>query len=248
MSEPEMTPPQPPAERVPYWGYQDLALFIALAAPSLLLAFVLVQGVSLVTGYRPAGRAAPLLAGQFLGYALWFLSLYGLLKLRYDRPFWSSLGWVTPRRGLLVSVVAGPALALLVATLGVLLKTPEIQMPIKNLLSDRSSIVLVGLFAVTLGPLCEELAFRGFLLPLVARSLGPVAGVLISALPFAILHGPQYSWSWRHVVLITLAGSAFGWMRLHSRSTLTATLMHAGYNLTFFAAYVLQGKDLPTQW
>jgi hypothetical protein len=145
-------------------------------------------------------------------------------------------------------VIGGPALALLVASLGVVLQTPEIQMPIKDLFTDRFSIALVAVFATTLGPLCEELAFRGFLLPLVARSLGPAAGVLIAALPFAILHGPQYSWSWRHILLIALAGMVFGWMRLRSRSTLAATLMHAGYNFTFFSAYLFQAKDLPATW
>jgi hypothetical protein len=241
--EPSATP-----ERYPFWGYQDLTLFAALALPSLLLAFGLVQAVVLVSGARPAGKAGPLLAGQFLGYGFLFLSLYGLLKLRYNRPFWSSLGWVRPRAGLWTSVIGGPVVALLVASLGVVLQTPEIQMPIKDLFTDRFSIALVAVFATTLGPLCEELAFRGFLLPLVARSLGRVAGVLIAALPFAILHGPQYSWSWRHILLVALAGVAFGCMRLWSRSTLAATLMHAGYNLTFFSAYLFQGKDLPTRW
>jgi membrane protease YdiL (CAAX protease family) len=240
--------PSAPPERYPFWGYQDLALFAGLAAPSLVLAFGLVQAVLLVSGYSPAGRAAPLLAGQFLGYSFLFLSLYGLLKLRYDRPFWSSLGWVRPQAGLWTGVIGGPVLALLVAALGGVLETPEIQMPIKDLFTDRFSILLLAIFATTLGPLCEELAFRGFLLPLVVRSLGPAAGLLIAALPFAILHGPQYSWSWRHILLITLAGMAFGWMRLRSRSTLAATLMHAGYNLTFFSAYLFQGKDLPTRW
>jgi hypothetical protein len=145
-------------------------------------------------------------------------------------------------------VIGGPVLALLVAALGVALKTPEIQMPIRDLLTDRFSILLVGIFASTLGPVCEELAFRGFLLPLVARSLGPFAATLIAALPFAVLHGPQYSWSWQHVLLIALAGMAFGWMRLRSRSTLAATLMHAGYNFTFFSAYLFQAKDLPIAW
>jgi membrane protease YdiL (CAAX protease family) len=248
MSEPAQALPSAPVERVPFWDYKDLALFTALAVPSLGVAFLLVQAVFLMTGYRPEGKAVPVLAGQFLGYTFWFLSLYGLLKLRYDRPFWKSLGWVAPGRALWPSLVCGPVVALSVGALGVALRTPEIEMPIKELLSDPASIALVGVFAVTLGPMCEELAFRGFLLPLVARSLGPAMGVVISALPFAILHGPQYSWSWRHVLLITLASCAFGWMRLRSGSTLAAALMHAGYNLTFFSAYVLQGKDTPTRW
>ncbi|MDP2996810.1 MAG: type II CAAX endopeptidase family protein [Bryobacterales bacterium] len=244
---PDAAPSAPPA-RYPFWGYQDLALFAGLAVPSLLLAFGLVQAVILVSGLHPAGKAGPLMAGQFLGYGFLFLSLYGLLKLRYGRPFWASLGWVRPRAGLWTSVFGGPVLALLVAVLGLALQTPEMEMPIKDLLTDRFSITLVALFATTLGPLCEELAFRGFLLPLVSRSLGRAVGVLIAAMPFAILHAPQYSWSWRHILLIALAGTVFGWMRLWSRSTIAATLMHAGYNLTFFSAYLFQGKDLPTKW
>jgi hypothetical protein len=236
------------AEREPFWGYQDLALFAALAVPALLLSFFLVQAAILVTGHPPESKAAPLLAAQFLGYGFWFLALWGLLKLRYDRPFWASLGWTRPRTELSLLVLGGPLLALLVASLGVALRTPEINMPIRELLTDRRSILLVGFFATTLGPLCEELAFRGFLLPLVARSLGRLAGVVIAALPFAVLHGPQYAWSWRHILLITLAGAAFGWVRLHSHSTLAAAVVHAGYNLTFFSAYVFQGKDFPTQW
>ncbi|MEK7753469.1 MAG: type II CAAX endopeptidase family protein [Acidobacteriota bacterium] len=246
-SMPGPEPSAPPA-RYPFWGYQDLALFASLAVPSLLLAFGLVQAVILISGVRPEGKAVPLLAGQFLGYGFMFLSLYGLLKLRYGRPFWASLGWVRPRAGLWTSVFGGPVLALLVAVLGLALQTPEMEMPIKDLLTDRFSITLVAVFATTLGPLCEELAFRGFLLPLVSRSLGRAAGVLIAAMPFAILHAPQYSWSWRHILLIALAGTVFGWMRLWSRSTIAATLMHAGYNLTFFSAYLFQGKDLPTKW
>jgi membrane protease YdiL (CAAX protease family) len=113
-------------------------------------------------------------------------------------------------------------------------------MPLMDLLRDRVSLILVGAVAVTLGPLCEELAFRGFLLPLLIRSLSALPGILITALLFASLHGPEYAWSWRHLLLITLAGVAFGWMRYRSGSTATATVMHAAYNLTFFVGMVAQ--------
>jgi hypothetical protein len=240
-----MSQPQP---RDPFWGYQDLALFAGLAVPSLLFSYLLVLGVVRIAGFHPQTKAPTLLAAQFLAYGLWFLTLWGLLKLRYHRPFWASLGWTRPRSGLWWCVVAGPALALSVAAVGVALRTPEIDMPMRDLLADRMSVLLVGLFATTLGPLCEELAFRGFLLPLVARSLGRTAGVIVAALPFALGHGPQYGWSWRHVLLVALAGVAFGWVRLLSRSTLAAAVVHAGYNLTFFSGYLFLGKDLPARW
>ena len=107
-------------------------------------------------------------------------------------------------------------------------------MPLTELLRERASLVWVGCFAITLGPLWEELAFRGFLMPLLVRSLTVAPAILLTALLFAGLHGPEYAWSWKHLALITVAGTAFGWMRHHASSTAAATVMHAGYNLVFF--------------
>jgi membrane protease YdiL (CAAX protease family) len=226
----------------PFWSYQDLVVLAGLAMPILVVSALLVRLIAIPAPDAFASPAVGVLAVQFLGYGLWFLCLYGLLRLRYGRPFWRSLAWVRPRAGVLslVVVVAGPLLALGVVFFGVALRTPEIEMPMKELLRDRLSVVLVGVFATTLGPVCEELAFRGFLLPLLARSFGAAAGVLLSAAAFSALHGPQYAWSWRHLILITLAGAAFGWVRLRTGSTAAATMMHATYNLTFFTAYVTQ--------
>ena len=59
---------------------------------------------------------------------------------------------------------------------------------------------------------------------------------------FALLHGPQYAWSWRHVLLIAVAGSAFGWWRVTHGSTGASALMHAGYNAVLVAGYLI-GRD-----
>lgn len=239
-------PPEAEPEEHPFWNYQDLLLFAALSIPSLLFGFLLVLGFFLASGWRPEAKAALLLPAQFLGYAFWFFALYMLLKMRYGRPFWQSLAWVMPPRDrhMWLSLFAGPLVALAIAVLGALLRTPEIDMPIREYLNDRLSIAMLFLFATTLGPLCEELAFRGFFLPLVMRSLGPVAGVFVAALPFALLHGPQYGWSGRHVLLILLAGAAFGWTRYRTGSTAAAAVMHASYNLTFFTGFLVQGKHI----
>jgi len=98
---------------------------------------------------------------------------------------------------------------------------------------------------VTLGPVCEELAFRGFLQPLLVRSLGPVGGVLAAAVPFGLLHIPEYGNSWRHGVVITLAGAAFGCVRQATGSTKASTVMHASYNFLFFFVLISQGRNLP---
>jgi membrane protease YdiL (CAAX protease family) len=82
----------------------------------------------------------------------------------------------------------------------------------------------------------EELIFRGFLQPLLVRSLGAVPGILAAAVPFGLLHFSEYGNSWRHAVLISGAGAAFGWMRHATGSTKASTLMHAAYNALFFAS------------
>ncbi len=42
------------------------------------------------------------------------------------------------------------------------------------------------------------------------------------------------------LVIIFFAGAAFGWMRHRTGSTAAAALMHAGYNLVFFAGLLAQ--------
>ena len=241
---------QAPAGEFPFWGYGDLGLMFALAlvagvaVQELRVAELLARGALRHLPGEGNTQAGIALTSQFLAFGIWFTCMWGLFRLRYRRPFWQSLAWVKPPRPLLLYAVYGPALALAVALLGAAMQTPEIEMPMKEMLRDRASLVLVGLFATTLGPLCEELAFRGFVLPLLARSFGPVMGIVTTSLVFALLHGPQYAWSWRHVLLITLAAAAFGLVRLRAGSTLAATVMHATYNLTFFLAYLAQWEDM----
>lgn len=233
----------PPPEKYPFWTYLDFGMFVVLAVPSFAVSALLVMLVFWIL-HAPAGhsRVVGILALQFAGYAFWFTSLYALLKLRYERPFWRSLAWNKPIQGWVRSAILGILLAFTVGVMGTLIRAPNIEMPIKDLLRDRLSITLVAVFGVTLGPLCEELAFRGFLLPLLVRSLGVAWGIILTALPFALLHGSEYAWSWRHLLLILVAGAAFGWMRYRSGSTAAAALMHATYNLTFFIGFLSQNK------
>ncbi len=41
-------------------------------------------------------------------------------------------------------------------------------------------MILFAIFVVILGPVCEELAFRGFLMPLLMRSFGPAIGIVLT--------------------------------------------------------------------
>jgi uncharacterized protein len=231
-----------------FWSYRDLAIFLGLAPPCLVGGSLITKVAVVALFVSTPNKALELLPGQFLGYAMLFAALAALLRIEYGRPFWRSLGWRWPRLPFPATIAAGTALAFTIAVIGALLKAPEVPGPMKELLNDPMSLIVVAIFGVTVGPLCEELAFRGFMQPLFVRSLGAAPGILLSGLAFGLLHLPQYGFSWQHGILITLAGSAFAWMRWLSGSTAASTIMHSAYNLTLFLGFYAGGSKIPHSW
>lgn len=235
--------PEPLHESEVSWGYQDLLLFTFLGLMSVLASQVLMH---LIAGafHADAKSGAVLIPSQLLLYACLFLILFALIKLQYGRGFWSSLAWrdslIAPIPAFLLGLITSFAIQLV----GLLLHTPDADTPIKKLLSNRTGVLEFGILAVTIGPLCEELVFRGFIQPVLVRSTGRVIGILVTASLFGALHLAQNSFIWQMGVLITLAGIAFGWMRQWTGSTKASTWMHAGFNSTVFL-YFLQNPKLP---
>ncbi len=233
-------PEELPEEREPFWGYFELALFVALAIPCMfaggMLALTIVRIAVGVLHLHARIPALEPLAEQLGGDVFLFAVLGLILRVQYEKPFWRSLGWLTPPIPALWVVISGLACALSVALLGSLIHVPTTTNPMLELLKDRTSAILMAVFGVTIAPLTEELVFRGFLQPLLVRSLGAVPGILLAAIPFGMLHYHEYGNSWRHAVLIGLAGAAFGWMRHRTGSTQASTLMHASYNGLIFLA------------
>jgi hypothetical protein len=213
-----------------------------MALPSMLLGLAGVKFVEMILRLHPKIRVAELLPAQFLGYVLLFGALATLFHIQYGRPFWRSLAWVPFRLPVHWVTASGLGMAFAVVIVGAVIQTPTKANPMTELLQDRTSIALLAIFGITLGPLCEELAFRGLLQPLLVRSLGAIPGIAISAAAFGLLHFQEYGNSWRHALLITLAGAGFGWMRHVTGSTKSSTIMHASYNALFFVALFGQGK------
>jgi membrane protease YdiL (CAAX protease family) len=223
----------PEPREYPFWTYEDLGLFVGSVIPVFLLALGIVRVIPM-----PKGAVGAMLY-QSLIYALLLAVLYVVVAWRYARPFWRSLRWTTFRLPFLCAA-GGPALAIASSTLGVILKAPPIPSPIEDLISDRRSLFVMMLFLTVFGPVFEELVFRGFLFPLLARSVGPWPGILLAAAPFALVHGSQYHWSWQHLTVVGLAGAVFGFVRYKSGSTAAATLVHTGYNATLFIGFLVQ--------
>jgi len=226
----------PPLERYPFWDYSDILIFIGLALPSLLAAELLVKGFLALFHFRPSVTVVELLPAQFIGYVFLFGGLWGIFRLKYDRPFWRSLAWRGMRVPFSLVIVCGFMAALGVSVASALIHTPDTNNPMTELMEGRAALIIMAVFGVTLGPLFEELAFRGFLQPLLVRSVGALGGVLLAAVPFGLLHYHEYGNSWRHALVISLAGASFGAMKETTGSTRASTLMHAAYNAFFFVA------------
>ena len=245
-----MTPAAPSRGRepAPFWQLRDVGVFIGLAIPCFIAGALAMKGIAWAAGVEAKRRALSLIPGQFLGYLLLFLVLGYLFRVAYGQPFWPSLRWVRPLIPAATAAALGCLLALGLALLGAALRIPDTQTPMKDLLVDRTSLLVVLAFGVTLGPLCEELAFRGVIQPVLVRLLGPLPGIMLQALAFGALHIPQYGNSWKHGLLISLAGAAFGLMRHFSTSTAASTWMHCAYNMTLFAGFLAGGKEIPRNW
>lgn len=79
--------------------------------------------------------------------------------------------------------------------------------------------------AALLAPVCEEIAFRGYLQRTVALRRGPAAGLAASTIFFALLHLDPV-----RLPALLLQGLLFGWLALRSGNTWTAVAAHAVNN------------------
>jgi membrane protease YdiL (CAAX protease family) len=99
---------------------------------------------------------------------------------------------------------------------------------------------LVSLSAIALVPaICEELLFRGAVLPSLDRWLGLMPAVFGSALLFGLIHLDQSAGQLTlyRVPFAFTVGLALALLRARTRSLLPSTLAHATLNaITFFAA------------
>lgn len=221
------------------WGYQDLLIFVFLSLISILGCQVLMTVAARVFHADPKSGAV-LFPLQLLLYACLLTVLFALIKLQYGRRFWPALAWSDSQVGPGAAFLIGLAFAFAIGITAKLLHLPDADTPIKRLLSHRGTMLQFAILGTTLGPLCEELVFRGFIQPVLVRSVGNVIGILITASIFGLLHLAQNAFIWQAGLLIAAAGIAFGWMRELTGSTKASTWMHAGYNSTFFLSLFAQ--------
>jgi membrane protease YdiL (CAAX protease family) len=225
----------------PFWGFAEVLLIAALFIPAVFAGGFAVQEASPYLHIDPK-LGFPLLMAEFIGYGIVFIALR-VLFARYGRPLFESLGWVPQPFRPLHLVVLGVVLAIVVVILGNFMGLPNVETPFDKLLNDALSRIAIALFGVTLGPVIEELLFRGFLQPVLVDSFGVLPGILATSVVFGAMHLMQNAFVWQSGVLIAVVGFVLGVVRHVSGSTRASAITHVSYNaLPFFVLLVSGSK------
>lgn len=136
--------------------------------------------------------------------------------------------------------------------------------PIDQTFHMPGAIWLLFGFGVTLAPLLEEIAYRGFLLPSLCTAydwmgeqvmgLPPrtdasgrarwslaamVSAAVLTSIPFALMHGEQTAYSFGPFLLLFAISLVLCWIRLATGSLAASVLVHSSYNLLLFAMMFL---------
>ena len=101
---------------------------------------------------------------------------------------------------------------------------------------------LLSMGAIAVAPaVCEELLFRGIVLPSLLRPLGPAAAVLFSSVLFGVIHLDRTgsSLSLYRVPFAFVVGAGLGALRVRTGSLVSPVLAHALLNAITFAVVPL---------
>jgi membrane protease YdiL (CAAX protease family) len=198
------------------------------------------------------------------------VSTYGLsLGLAYitfptfwQRPFLVGMEW---NAAAVKGWMLGLGLVLGFAAQGVDLFLPHPKdLPIEAYFRDPKAIWVLAFFGVVMGPLFEEVVFRGFLLPGIAiavdylniprsadrqesyenllawragegySSMALGLASIVTTALFVAIHGPQLAWTPSALGLLAVVSLVLCAVRLRTRSVAASAVVHACYNLSVF--------------
>src|SRR5580704_2082297 len=254
--------PELPEDLRAPWDWIDLLIFAFLAVGGAILVNVLLAigfalfGVSLEQ-LRNSATEMSFLA--ILSQALLFLAMLGYLaahmRLRFDAPFWRTIGWRPLRTGRMPPALAYGGLLLSGFLLSLMIQLmsaafpSKTKLPMQALFQDRRTALLVMLMSVLLAPVVEETIFRGYIYPVVARSFGVRTSIMATGTLFGLLHAPQLWGGWGQIVLLVIVGIIFTYVRAVTKTVVASYLLHVSYNSTLLLAFLI-GSDwlriLPT--
>jgi uncharacterized protein len=216
----------------------------------LVLSMAALTGLSVFTGFF---RFYPAVA---LFVAMWIPGIAGILAARYSKG--RLLGTQRSRIRFLALAVIAP-----VGVCGVILGalwlsgSETLQYDLREIGVGSISLFALGFLFSVFGALGEEIGWRGFLAPLLARGLGFTVLVWCSWLPWFLFYlwlfflAGSYSKPAFGVQVLTLGTLLFGlnvflvWLRMRTGSLWPPVLLHAVHNFLVFNPVALTQTHRP---
>ena len=250
-----------PTSRIP--NLMHFFSFIALTVVAFVLSEIVVlalaHGVSVEASLKDERLQ---LFVNVLTYLIALSIAYFVMPLFWNRSFSDGLKWnfakASPWLGL-------GGLILGFGAQGVTVFIPhQKELPIEEMFHNPSIIWFLLVFAVVIGPLFEEVVFRGFLLPGIAitvdwlriprgttdmeslenlhawrestgySNVALIVSSLITSTLFAAIHGPQLGYTVPALALLMGVSLVLCFVRLRTGSVAASTVVHGCYNLSVF--------------
>ncbi len=232
-----IAPPVYETPRDPAWSGLDVLRLIFTAVIALFAGMFTVLFAAR-TWLRPHASLVSLarvplivVAGQALAYVLVLAYMYVLVTRERGRhDFLAAIHWNWPQN-IAPYLGGGVMLSLALQLLAHALPMPQ-NLPIDLFFRTPAEAWALTIFGITLAPLMEELFFRGFLYPVLARGIGLTAAIFVTGFAFALLHGSQLMFAWGPVLVIFLVGTVLTLVRAYRDSVAAGLLVHVAYNGT----------------
>jgi membrane protease YdiL (CAAX protease family) len=234
-----------PLENPPWSGWDVLRIGVMMfAVPYLLIPAVALLAQKLfyhrLTWLAVAQKPWVALSTQFTWYVVVALYMVIFVEGTFHRRFWEAIRWEWPRRNWPFLVPLGMALVSLQG-LEKFFRLPQ-HIPMEDFLSTPMAAALTAIFAVSFGPFMEELFFRGFLYPVLARRFGLVTGVMVTSVAFGLIHAAQLAFAWGLVLVIFLVGAVLTIVRAKTGSVASGFVVHVAYNSTLVALGLIASR------
>ena len=248
---------RPPGAAQPFglaqgiWGMAGFGL--AMAGGGALLANVLtIENLALIARHAPARvnfngpvfMLATVLAGESAAalWVVWYLRRLGSARMRDGGE--SGIGWcAAPALGYVSAAVMA---VWIVCGVGLLFHFfPPDMRALRNLpasqLFESRGLAALALLAVALfiGPVLEEVVFRGIAFAGLAARLGPVLAAVVTTLTFMAAHAPEKIYYPPGFIDVGLMAACAVVLRLKFRSIRPAIALHVLYNAGSILAAVL---------
>lgn len=229
-------PPQlvpAPAENPPFGGLDVVRIGVLMfVVPVVLAPFLVVLLQKWFYPKLPISAVAlkpwVILGPQFVWFALVALFLLDYIPAKFHQSLWGAVRWNWPGKNWPTLVVVGFVTLLALQGLERLLPLPK-KSPFDQFFDRPLDAYAFAFLAIAFAPFMEELFFRGFLYPVLARRIGIAFSVLVTAAIFAVIHAPEYK-AWGPVLIIFLVGVVLTAVRAKMKSVGASFVVHSVYN------------------